>query len=89
MSKQSLVIVGGGYIGLEIVFLLITRAFSIWGLDLFLYLVLVKSCFLLRRRAVIFITILAGVAWQVSLAGHLFHRYSVTTEEIRQEIEAQ
>lgn len=78
-----------GYIGLEIIFLLITRAFSIWGLDLFLYLVLVKSCFLLRRRAVIFITILAGVAWQVSLAGHLFHRYSVPTEEIRQEIEAQ
>ncbi|MEL6868124.1 MAG: hypothetical protein AAFP19_27120, partial [Bacteroidota bacterium] len=50
-----------GYIGLEIFCLLITRTFSIWGLDLFLYLVLVKSCFLLRRRAVIFTTVVAGI----------------------------
>ncbi|MEL6333472.1 MAG: sensor histidine kinase [Cyanobacteria bacterium J06636_28] len=76
------------YIGLEIFCLLITRAFSIWGLDLFLYLVLVKSCFLLRRRAVIFTTVAAGIAWQLSFARHLFHRYSVPIEEIQKELNA-
>ena len=60
------------YIWCEILFLLATRAFSTWGLDLFLYLVLVKSCFLLSRRAVVFITVAAGVAWQISFARQLF-----------------
>ncbi|MEM9978136.1 MAG: histidine kinase, partial [Cyanobacteria bacterium P01_D01_bin.2] len=70
------------YIGCELLLLLMTRAFSTWGLDLFLYLVLVKSCFLLSRRAVVFITVAAGVAWQISFARQLF------SQEIRTRFEA-
>ena len=70
------------YIWCEISILLATRAFSTWGLDLFLYLVLVKSCFLLSRRAVIFTTVAAGVAWQISYARQLF------TQEMKTRFEA-
>ena len=62
------------YIWIEIFCLLITRAFSVWGLDIFLYLVLVKSCFLLRRRAVVLTAIAAGIAWQLSYARQLLSR---------------
>ncbi|MEM9977632.1 MAG: sensor histidine kinase [Cyanobacteria bacterium P01_D01_bin.2] len=70
------------YIGCEIFLLLMTRAFSTWGLNLFLYLVLVKSCFLLSRRAVIFTTVITDVAWQISYARQLF------SQEIRTRFEA-
>ena len=62
------------YVWVEIFCLLITRAFSMWGLDIFLYLILVKSCFLLQRRAVMLTAIMAGVAWQLSYARQLFSR---------------
>lgn len=77
-----------GYIFLEILVLLLSRGFSDWGLDPFLYLILVKSCFLLRRRDVIFTTITAGVAWQLSFAHRLFVQYSKPVEEIREKVEA-
>ncbi|MEM1255243.1 MAG: sensor histidine kinase [Cyanobacteria bacterium P01_H01_bin.21] len=76
------------YIGLEIVVLLISRWFTDWGLDMFLYLVLVKSCFLLRRRDVILITIFAGVAWQLSLGQRIFHQFSAPIDELRKQFEA-
>ncbi|MFG6101378.1 sensor histidine kinase [Leptothoe sp. EHU-05/26/07-4] len=76
-----------GYILLEIVVLLISRLFTNWGFDPFLYLVLVKSCFLLSRRDVIFTTILAGIAWQLSLAQRIFHEFSIPTEELRAQFE--
>ncbi|MEO1402321.1 MAG: sensor histidine kinase [Cyanobacteria bacterium J06635_1] len=77
-----------GYVLLEIVLLLISRWFTDWGLDPFLYLVLVKSCFLLRRRDVIFTTIAAGLAWQISLAQRLYHQFSMPIENIREQFEA-
>ena len=76
-----------GYILLEIIVLLISRLFTSWGLDPFLYLVLVKSCFLLSRRDVIFTTILAGIAWQLSLAQRIFHEFSIPIEELRAQFE--
>ena len=76
------------YIGLEIVVLLISRWFTDWGLDPFLYLVLVKSCFLLRRRDVIFITVFAGIAWQLSLAQRIFKQFSAPIDELREQFEA-
>ena len=77
-----------GYIFLEIVILLISRLFTDWGLDPFLYLVLVKSCFLLGRRDVIFTAVLAGVAWQLSLAQRFFYNFSLPVEEIRAQFES-
>ncbi|MEM9089039.1 MAG: sensor histidine kinase [Cyanobacteria bacterium P01_F01_bin.53] len=76
------------YICVEIVCLLVSRAFSEWGLDLYLFLVLAKSCFLLSRRDVIFITISAGVAWQFSLAYYLSGKFSAPLAELREEFEA-
>ena len=75
------------YIAIEIICLLISRAFSEWELDLLLYLVLVKSCFLLPRRDVIFTTIAAGVSWQLGLTHHLLYRFSVPVEEMRVTLE--
>ena len=77
-----------GYVLLEIVILLISRLFTDWGLDPFLYLVLVKSCFLLGRRDVIFTAVLAGVAWQLSLARRFFYNFSLPVEEIRAQFES-
>ena len=77
-----------GYIVLEIVVLLISRLFTDWGLDPFLYLVLVKSCFLLRRRDVVLITVFAGIAWQMSLAQRIFHQFAAPIDEIREQFEA-
>lgn len=75
------------YIFVEIACLLPTRMFSNWGLDPLLYLFLVKSCFLLRRRNVILTAILAGISWHVSLAVRLSHQTATPIEQIRQSFE--
>ena len=77
-----------GYLLLEIVVLLVSRLLTDWGLDPFLYLVLVKSCFLLCRRDVILTTIFAGIAWQLSLARRVFEQVSAPIEDIRTQFEA-
>ena len=57
------------YIILNILCLLVADNFALWGgFQFLLYLVLAKSCFLLRRRDVIITTIVTGVAWQISVA---------------------
>ncbi|MBE7381172.1 MAG: sensor histidine kinase [Leptolyngbya sp. SIO1E4] len=76
------------YIFLEIGCLIPSRMFSDWGLDPFLYLFLVKSCFLLRRRDVIITAILAGVAWNFSYAWRLMHHLSMPVEQIQERIQA-
>ena len=75
------------YILVEILFLLVSRTFTGWGLNLFLYLVLVKSCFLLRWRDVISATVITGISWQLSFAWYLSQKMSVPTEELRQAFE--
>ncbi|MEM9162318.1 MAG: sensor histidine kinase [Cyanobacteria bacterium P01_F01_bin.4] len=76
------------YILLEIGCLLISRSLTDWGLDPYLYLVLVKSCFLLPRRNVIFTTIAAGVGWHLSLAQRLSQQFAAPNDEIREQFEA-
>ncbi|WP_287256456.1 sensor histidine kinase [Moorena sp. SIO4E2] len=56
------------YIFAEIGCLLLTRIFTQVGLDLFLFLYLAKSCFLLRRRDVLITVVLAGIAWHIGFA---------------------
>ena len=57
------------YIGVEIAWILLAHHITMWlGWDLLLCIVLAKSCFLLRRRDTIFITIATGVIRQISLA---------------------
>ncbi|MGD2179985.1 sensor histidine kinase [Lusitaniella coriacea] len=51
------------YIFLEIFVLLPAQAFTFWGLSLFLYLALTKSCFLLDRRDIMITAIATGIAW--------------------------
>lgn len=72
------------YIWLEIICLLATRLFSHWGLDLLLWLVIVKSCFLLRQKEAIFTAIASGIAWQI-----VFARYFLTQLLQPAQIEAQ
>lgn len=72
------------YIWLEIICLLATRLFSHWGLDLLLWLVIVKSCFLLSQKEAIFTAIASGIAWQI-----VFARYFLTQLLQPAQIEAQ
>jgi len=76
------------YIWVEIGALLATRLFSDWGLDLILWFVLVKSCFLLSRREVIFTAISSGVAWQIAIAQYFVTYFSQPIEEVQTELEA-
>ncbi|MGF1522544.1 MAG: sensor histidine kinase [Leptolyngbyaceae cyanobacterium] len=75
------------YIFIEIACLVPTRMFSDWGLDPFLYLYLVKSCFLLRRRDVAFTAVCAGIAWHFSYAWRLSHNLSTPIEQLQEEIQ--
>jgi len=59
------------YIWFEIVCLLFTRLFSGWGLDLLLWLVLGKGCFLMSRKEAILTAIASGIIWQGALAYHV------------------
>jgi signal transduction histidine kinase len=50
------------YIGLEIL-LILPAILMGWGLQLLLYLVFAKSCFLLKQKDVIFVVIITGIVW--------------------------
>lgn len=54
------------YILLEIL-LIITTRLSDWNLEVFLYLFLAKSCFLLKRKDVLITALAAGIAWEFAL----------------------
>lgn len=74
-----------GYIFLEIVCLLAGRTFAGWDLDPIMYLVLVKSCFLLSRSDVIFTTVVGGIAWQLGVAKNMSHSYFGSVEVLRKD----
>ncbi|MEM7062622.1 MAG: sensor histidine kinase [Cyanobacteria bacterium P01_B01_bin.77] len=74
------------YLWIEIAALLATRLFSSWGLDLILWFVLVKSCFLLSRREVIFTAIASGVVWQIALAHYFITYISRPIADVQAEI---
>ena len=76
-----------GYIFIEIFCLLLTRAFSDWGLDLLLFLYLAKSSFLLRRRTVVVTAVLAGIAWHLSLMWRLTQNVSTPIEQIQAQLQ--
>jgi len=76
------------YLWIEILALLATRLFSHWGLDIFLWFVLVKSCFLLSRREVIFTVIASGAIWQMALWRYGMTYLSRPIEEAYAEVEA-
>ena len=75
------------YIFTEIFCLLISRAFSEYGLNLFLYFVFVKSCFLLSRKDVIYATVVSGILWQVCYVWQLIHESSLSVEALRAQFE--
>ncbi|EDX82839.1 Histidine kinase domain protein [Synechococcus sp. PCC 7335] len=76
------------YLWIEIIALLATRLFSEWGLDIFLWFVLVKSCFLLSRREVIFTAIASGTVWQIALAKFAFTYLDRPIEEAQADVTA-
>ena len=78
------------YIWVEIGALLATRLFSRWGLDLFLLLVLAKSCFLLRLREVIVTAIASGIFWQVITAQEIAQQFSqpMNADHLHNQLEA-
>ncbi|MEO1431565.1 MAG: sensor histidine kinase [Cyanobacteria bacterium J06633_8] len=55
------------YIVLEVFAIMIPATFGIY-FEISLYFILVKSCFLLKRKEVVFITILIGIVWNVIIA---------------------
>lgn len=55
------------YIFLEILTIMIARAVGV-GFEIILYLIIAKSCFLLKRKHVIFITIISGIFWNFLIA---------------------
>ncbi|MFM2303645.1 MAG: hypothetical protein RLZZ135_1055, partial [Cyanobacteriota bacterium] len=54
------------YIGAELIPIVLARSGG-WNLELELYLVIIKSCFLFDRREAIIITIIIGFAWIIPL----------------------
>ncbi|MGD1896646.1 MAG: sensor histidine kinase [Phormidesmis sp.] len=74
------------YLWIEIFALLVTRVFSDWGLDLLLWFVLVKSCFLLSRREVILTAITSGIIWQTAVAHHFISYISRPLADVQAEI---
>ncbi|MEM7552641.1 MAG: sensor histidine kinase [Cyanobacteria bacterium P01_A01_bin.84] len=60
-----------GYIFLEVLCLVLTCILTTSALDLFLYLVIAKSCFLLSRKDAIFVAIASGIVWQISQVWHM------------------
>lgn len=74
------------YLWIEIAALLATRLFSIWGLDILLWFVLVKSCFLLSRREVIFTAIASGIIWQTAQAHYFINYLSRPISEVQAEV---
>lgn len=76
------------YLWIEVSALLVTRLFSNWGLDLLLWLVLVKSCFLLSRREVILTAIASGIVWQMAFAQYFIAHISRPIEDIQAELMA-
>lgn len=75
------------YILVEFVCLLAVQTFTGWRLDLFLYLILVKSCFLLRRSDIVLTTVLSGVAWQTIQLKKLFYDILISAVSIREGLE--
>ena len=55
------------YIVLEVFAIMIPAAFGIY-FEISLYFILVKSCFLLKRKEVIFITSFIGIVWNIIIA---------------------
>lgn len=54
------------YIFLEITFIILARVFGA-DFEILLYLVLVKSCFLVNRKKVIIIAFVSGIFWNIAL----------------------
>jgi signal transduction histidine kinase len=54
------------YILLEFLTILPSRLLTDWDLSIFLYLFIAKSCFLLKRRTVLFIVVAMAIVWQSS-----------------------
>ena len=70
------------YIFLELVPIMLSRAVNI-SFGIFIYLVLVKCCFLLKRKEVIIIAIISGIFWNLLYAWSLppvldFYREHIT-----------
>ncbi|WP_206756547.1 sensor histidine kinase [Pseudanabaena sp. FACHB-2040] len=71
------------YIGLSVLALLPTRFFSGWNLEILLYLIVAKSCFLLKRRDVILLVITMAIVWQVGLIWSFTTQWEQTVAHIR------
>jgi signal transduction histidine kinase len=74
------------YIFLEIAAILPAQLMG-WGLDLFLYLFLAKSCFLLSRRDLIITVILTGIAWHSIQLFDSLHNWAVQADFIRSNLD--
>lgn len=71
------------YITLGILALISTRLFTEWNLEILLYLYIVKSCFLLKRKDVIILVITMAIVWQLSLVWGFMPRWEQTAEQLQ------
>ncbi|BAY49171.1 integral membrane sensor signal transduction histidine kinase [Scytonema sp. HK-05] len=73
------------YILLEILPIMSARAVN-WRLDILLYLVLTKSCFLLRRKEIVITAIATGILWNVVWLGTLSSRIEFDRAHVAERI---
>ena len=71
------------YITLGILALIPTRIFTSWNLEILLYLYIVKSCFLLKRKDVVILVVTMAIVWQLSLVWGFMPRWEQTAEQIQ------
>lgn len=74
------------YIFLEITSIMLARVFGI-DFEILLYLVLVKSCFLLNRKQVIILAITSGIFWNIALVASLPTLLEFTRKNLPQRID--
>lgn len=74
------------YIFLEVTSIMLTRVFGL-NFQIILYLVLVKSCFLLNRKQVIILAIVSGIFWNIAVIWSLPTLLEFTRNHIPQRID--
>jgi signal transduction histidine kinase len=74
------------YIAGQLLLTVLARSFDV-GIDLLLYLVIIKSCFLFNRRDVILIAILGGIGWILPLNWLLPHYLEKVQQQVQDGID--
>jgi signal transduction histidine kinase len=76
------------YISIAVLLSLVSRAIG-WGFDLLLYLVIIKSCFLLNRKDVVWVALIAWLGWLIPLTWLMPQYVTAVKQQIAKGIDYQ